>query len=164
MTLLVRNLQRAVALNITKTKQEVQTLRRIMHIDRFDLAVLCVEDEKIQDLNRMYRGVDKATDVLSFPASEVGAPGTLPDPWSDLADLGDIFLGIPYINNQCIQDKLQLEDVLPAIITHGLCHLIGFNHDTKDNWEAMRAEELKILEKFNKITGSNVSPLIKPFE
>lgn len=72
MTLLVRNLQRAVQLNISKTKHEVQALRRIMHIDRFDLAVLCVEDEKIRDLNRMYRGVDKATDVLSFPASEVG--------------------------------------------------------------------------------------------
>lgn len=71
MTLLLRNLQKAVSVNVPKLKQDVQSLRRIMHVQRFDVAVLCVDDNKIQELNKMYRGVDKVTDVLSFPANEV---------------------------------------------------------------------------------------------
>lgn len=65
-------------------------------------------------------------------------PGRLPDPWSDLADLGDIFLGMPYIYNQCIKDGTTVEAVLPAIITHGFCHLMGFDHENKEQWLEVR--------------------------
>ncbi|PIK49416.1 putative ribonuclease [Apostichopus japonicus] len=159
MTLLLRNLQKAVSVNVPKLKQDVQSLRRIMHVQRFDVAVLCVDDNKIQELNKMYRGVDKVTDVLSFPANEIQVPGRLPDPWSDLADLGDIFLGMPYIYNQCVKDGTTIEAVLPAIITHGFCHLMGFDHENKEQWLEMRAKEVSILEKFNKITGNGSTPL-----
>ena len=42
------------------------------------------------------------------------APGRLPDPWSDLADLGDIFLGMPYIQKQCELDGTDVDTVLPV--------------------------------------------------
>lgn len=71
MTLLLRNLQKVVPVNVPKLKQDVTWLRRIMHIERFDVSLLCVDDDKIQELNKMYRGVDEVTDVLSFPAHEV---------------------------------------------------------------------------------------------
>ena len=44
------------------------------------------------------------------------APGRLPDPWSDLADLGDVFLGMAYIQRKCKQENKAIEEVIPVSI------------------------------------------------
>ncbi|XP_071501378.1 endoribonuclease YbeY-like [Diadema antillarum] len=159
MSAVVRNLQKAVELNLPKLKADVKAIRRILRVERFDVSVVCVDNKEVQKMNRIYRGIDEPTDVLSFPAHENLKPGRLPDPWSDLADLGDMFLGVEYILADCQRHNADLDDILPVIVTHGFCHLIGYNHKTREQWQLMHERELKILEQFNKLTGQNLRPL-----
>ena len=71
MTLLLRNLQKSVDFNFQKLRTDVQTLRRILRIERYDVAVICMDDNQVKELNRLYRGHNCPTDVLAFPAHEV---------------------------------------------------------------------------------------------
>lgn len=63
-------------------------------------------------------------------------PGQLPkvvQEWDK--NLGDIILGLPFIQEDCTLDGVQLKDRLPVLVTHGLCHLIGYNHDNDSSWK-----------------------------
>ena len=71
MTLLLRNLQKSVDFNFQKMRTDIMTLRRIMRIERYDTAIMCMDDTQVKELNKLYRSNDRATDVLSFPAHEV---------------------------------------------------------------------------------------------
>ncbi|XP_054767658.1 endoribonuclease YbeY-like [Lytechinus pictus] len=159
MSIIVRNFQKSVAFNLEKMRTDLKALRRILRAERFDVSVICVEDKDIREMNRIYRATDEPTDVLAFPAHENLKPGRLPDPWSDLADLGDMFLGMQYIERDCAKHNSNIDDVLPVIVTHGLCHLIGYNHKSQEQWKMMYDQELQILEQFKKLTGQDLRPL-----
>uniref|UniRef100_A0A8C9C8X9 YbeY metalloendoribonuclease n=1 Tax=Phocoena sinus TaxID=42100 RepID=A0A8C9C8X9_PHOSS len=73
MSLVVRNLQRAVPLRRARLREKVQAVRRALGVQRFDLGVVCVDNRKIQQINRIYRDKNTPTDVLSFPFYEVTA-------------------------------------------------------------------------------------------
>uniref|UniRef100_A0A8C9UDC0 YbeY metalloendoribonuclease n=1 Tax=Serinus canaria TaxID=9135 RepID=A0A8C9UDC0_SERCA len=113
----------------------------------------------MQRLNGVYRHCPVPTDVLSFPFHQVEA-GELPRP-SCRGDynLGDIFLGVEYIHQQCHETGEDFDDVLTVTAAHGLCHLLGFRHDTKPEWEQMYQKETQILEELNRLTGSRLRPL-----
>ena len=49
-------------------------------------------------------------------------------------NLGDIILGMPVIRDVCVSDRVRLVDRLPVIVTHGLCHLIGYRHGDSTQW------------------------------
>ncbi|XP_033639626.1 endoribonuclease YbeY-like [Asterias rubens] len=164
MTLLLRNLQKTVVFDLPKLKTDINLLRRIFRTERYDLGVICMEDGQLREMNKMYRGRNEPTDVLSFPSHESLAPGRLPDPWSDLADLGDIFLGMPYIQKQCELDGTDVDTVLPVLVTHGICHLIGYKHESEEQFRQMLKKESDILKEYNKITNSNLKPLTKNVE
>ena len=85
------------------------------------LAVQLVSPEEIRDLNRRHRGIDSATDVLSFPVDEVGAA-------AGPRELGDVVI--------CPQHT---EDVTEAVV-HGVLHLCGYDHET-DSGEMLRLQD-----------------------
>ena len=88
-------------------------------------TIAFVSDKKIRELNRQFRGVDKATDVLSFP--------------SDGPDLGDIAVSVDTAAAQAKENGLKLDEEIAQLILHGLLHLSGYNHET-DNGEMNRLE------------------------
>ena len=66
---------------------------------------------------------------------QIHIPGVLPKPeleWD--YNLGDVILGMPAISEGCVGDDVRLVDRLPVIVTHGLCHLIGYHHGNKTQW------------------------------
>ncbi|XP_059964668.1 endoribonuclease YbeY-like isoform X1 [Mesoplodon densirostris] len=73
MILVLRNLQRAVPLRRARLRKKVQAVRRALWVQRFDLGVVCVDNRKIQPINRIYRDKNTPTDVLSFPFHKVTA-------------------------------------------------------------------------------------------
>jgi probable rRNA maturation factor len=93
------------------------------------VAVLLTGDEQIRSLNSRFRGIDEATDVLSFPA------GDFP-----LAPLGDIAISIPYAERQARLRKVSLEQEIAFLAIHGALHLLGFEDDTDADREAMVKE------------------------
>ena len=91
-------------------------------------TIAFVSDKKIRELNRQFRGVDKATDVLSFPA---GGP--------DDSELGDIAISVDTAATQAEENGLKFEGEIAQLILHGLLHLSGYDHET-DNGEMNRLE------------------------
>ena len=73
-------------------------------------------------LNARYRGIDRPTDVLSFPMLEEGTTG-------DPAVLGDIVICVPQAATQAEEYGVRLYDELLRLLVHGLLHLLGHDHD-----------------------------------
>lgn len=91
-------------------------------------TIAFVSDNKIRQLNRRYRGIDKATDVLSFPSGN-----------DDDVELGDIVVSVEKASVQARQNGLTMEQEIAQLILHGLLHLCGYDHET-DNGEMNRLE------------------------
>ncbi|XP_022371944.1 putative ribonuclease isoform X3 [Enhydra lutris kenyoni] len=90
---------------------------------------------------------------LHIKAGELPQPDT-PDDYN----LGDIFLGVEYIFQQCKGDE-DYFDVLTVTATHGLCHLLGFTHSTEAEWQKMFQKEKEVLEELSRLTGTRLQPL-----
>jgi len=91
-------------------------------------TIAFVSDRAIRQLNRQFRGIDKATDVLSFPAEN-----------GDEANLGDIAISVDTATTQAKENGLMFEEEVAQLILHGLLHLCGYDHET-DNGEMNRLE------------------------
>jgi probable rRNA maturation factor len=99
------------------TKALERWLRRVAPVRaRGHVTVALVNDARIQDLNREFRQVDAATDVLSFPADE---PGTL----------GDVVIARGVARRQARQAGHDLPTELRVLALHGLLHLLGYDHE-----------------------------------
>ncbi|GFO46358.1 endoribonuclease ybey [Plakobranchus ocellatus] len=117
----------------------------------------------IKRLNKRYRGIDEVTDVLAFPFHEISPEnaGELPEVLhGEECILGDIVLGMPYIASDCLRRDEDLQSTLVTMFTHGLCHLVGFDHETDQEWKQMYRRELDILERFNQLSGYQCKPLL----
>lgn len=71
MGVVLRNLQKVVPLRRARLRRDVVTLRHILGIQKFDLGIICVDNQKMQQINHIYRKKNTPTDVLSFPFYEV---------------------------------------------------------------------------------------------
>lgn len=99
-----------------------------------EVAVLLTDDEEMRALNRDWRGKDRATDVLSFPADA-----------SDTGFLGDIALGYGVCARDAEAMGLPLAGHLSHLIVHGLLHLAGHDHEGDEDAHIMQALEVKAL-------------------
>ncbi len=100
------------------------------------LELLVVDDESIRRLNKEYRGIDKATDVLSFPLQET--PG---------APLGSIVISAQKVREGASKYGHSEAEEFALLFIHGLLHLLGYDHETDEG--QMRALEAKIIERFD---------------
>ena len=96
-----------------------------------EVSLLLTDDAEIQILNRDWRGKDKPTDVLSFPAAEMDRPF-----------LGDIAIALETTRKDAATREIELPQHLSHLLIHGLLHLLG--HDHKDDTEAAEMEALEI--------------------
>lgn len=71
MGLVLQNLQKIVPVKRSRLRRDIETLRHIMGIQKFDLGIICVDNRKMQQINSLYRNKRSATDVLSFPLHQV---------------------------------------------------------------------------------------------
>lgn len=100
---------------------------------RGQVTVLLTTDKEIRRLNRSFRGKNKATDVLSFPADS-----TLPTP-EPIA--GDLAISVPTALRQAIEQGHPLATEVKVLMLHGLLHLAGYDHET-DTGQMARRERL----------------------
>ena len=106
------------------------------------LAVLVMSDDaSIKDLNKTYRGKDKATNVLSFPSTESLLPGEENEP----VHIGDVILAYDYVSEEAKNEKKVLQTHLSHLVVHGVLHLLGYDHETSEDAEAMETLEIKLM-------------------
>lgn len=103
-----------------------------------ELSLLMTDDKRIRAVNRDWRGIDKATNVLSFTA----AP---PERIASSPVLGDIALAFETVAAEAMAEDKTMADHLSHLVIHGLLHLLGEDHETQDQAERMEALEVAAL-------------------
>ena len=115
-----------------------------------EVDVLVTNDEEIHQVNREMRQVDRATDVLSFPAFDL-RPGELPgqedaDPGTGLVPLGDMMISMEHVEAQAKEYGHSKRRELAYLTVHSVLHLLGYDHvDEGPMKEQMREREEAIL-------------------
>lgn len=107
-----------------------------------ELAVMLTDDAGIRTLNSNWRGIDKATNVLSFPALQptgTGGPDDAP------RMLGDIAIAYETTRKEADDEQKPFDHHLSHLAVHGFLHLIGYDHEKDADAEAMEALEREIL-------------------
>ncbi|XP_010634671.1 endoribonuclease YbeY isoform X3 [Fukomys damarensis] len=136
MSLVIRNLQRVVPIRRVPLRRNVEIVRNILGVEKFDLGIVCLDNKNIQHINGMYRQKNVPTDVLSFPFHENLKAGEIPQPgFPDDYNLGDIFLGVEYIFQECKENE-DYYDIL-----------------------TMYLREKQVLEELSRRTGAQLQPL-----
>lgn len=104
------------------------------------VTVALLSDAGVRALNAQFRGMDKATNVLSFaPASLAGVvPGSL-------KELGDIALAYETVAGEAREGGMAMLDHVRHLVVHGVLHLLGFDHETDADAERMEALETQVL-------------------
>jgi probable rRNA maturation factor len=102
-----------------------------------ELSIVLTDDAEQQILNRDWRGIDKSTNVLSFP--QIAPFG----PVSGL--LGDIILARETVVKEADEQGISLEDHFTHLVVHGFLHLLGYDHMDDDEALAMESLETQIL-------------------
>ena len=100
-------------------------------------------DDEIRALNKEFRGIDRATDVLSFPLYERDDEIELLE--GELVPFGDIVLSVPHAQAQATEYGHSVEREICYLVVHGLMHLAGYDHMTDSDKAEMRAEEEGLL-------------------
>ncbi|MTI44671.1 putative rRNA maturation factor [Roseibium hamelinense] len=103
-----------------------------------EVSVVCTNDAAVQKLNKDWRGKNKPTNVLSFPASE-----PVEDVYGPL--LGDIVLGFETISREADDLGIEFETHVTHLIVHGILHLFDYDHQEDDEAELMERMEIEIL-------------------
>ncbi|MGO4713714.1 rRNA maturation RNase YbeY [Bradyrhizobium sp. 2TAF24] len=108
--------------------------------DGVEVAVMLTDDAGIRTLNRDFRGIDKPTNVLSFPAPP--APG---DTDGAPAMLGDIAIAYETTRREAEAEHKLFDHHLSHLAVHGFLHLVGYDHETDAEAEEMEGLEREIL-------------------
>ena len=111
-----------------------------------EINVLIVNDEYIRGLNRDYRGIDSATDVLSFALNDPGDDSFDFDP--DRSLLGDIVISLDTARRQAAELGHPTETELLHLLCHGTLHLLGYDHMTRKDRQRMFSLHKSILSGF----------------
>ena len=131
MAVLVSNTQKKVKVQVGSLRKAASSALEYMGYPNAELSILVTGDRKMRVLNRQYRGMDKTTDVLSFPALEdkvalrdaSGVEGGPP------VALGDIVISAPRALAQAGEIGQSLGDELSFLLVHGILHLVGYDHE-----------------------------------
>jgi probable rRNA maturation factor len=111
-------------------------------IGEAELAVMLTDDAGIRTLNNNWRGIDKPTNVLSFPALPPAGPGG-PDDAPRM--LGDIAIAYETTRKEADDEQKPFDHHLSHLAIHGFLHLIGYDHENDDDAETMETLEQEIL-------------------
>ena len=124
--------------------------------EKLENSKLCVTvtltiPKTIQEINKQYRNIDRATDVLSFPMfekDELDSKIQVND-FENEDILGDIVVSVEKVNEQAIEYGHSFERELSYMIVHGFYHLMGYDHIEEDDKKIMREKEENILRKLD---------------
>eukprot|EP01039_Chlorochromonas_danica_P007970 gene7970-8791_t len=170
------NSQRLIPVDNKAFLEDVKILRNILKIPDFVFSLWLCSSKAMIRLNFEEREKRKNTDILSFPAMEALRPEVLIE--DDDGFLGDIVISPQYVKKVISRDQEALVEVgegldeddagvskamanvfdvqerLPLLMIHGLLHLLGYDHETEDDWKLMTSREDEVIKEFRRIKAS----------
>ena len=112
--------------------------------DDYEVSLSFVDNKEIQELNRTFRGIDRPTDVLSFPLLSDDFDVELEE-----ESLGDIVISLEKAFEQSKEYNHSFEREVCFLTCHSMFHLLGYDHDTEENTKEMRQKEDYIMQKLS---------------
>jgi len=126
----------------------VRTLQKAGDDEPVEVDCVITDDPTIRKLNKAYRGIDNATDVLSFGLSSRNSPVNyieFPLDPGAASNLGEIIISYPRAMEQAPEHDNTVEQELMLLIVHGTLHLLGYDHEDNNDARKMRAQEKDII-------------------
>ncbi len=116
-------------LRLPRLQTLAENILRAAGAARAELSLLLVGDRSMRRMNRVYRGKDRTTDVLAFPAHKTFKRVTGYGSRITSSTLGDVVISIPQAERQAARAGHALEHELTVLVVHGLLHLLGYDHE-----------------------------------
>lgn len=113
-----------------------------------EVTLLFVEDDEMSAYNERFLNRTGPTDVLAFPVEEL-VPGVVPDhdPNGPPVLLGDVIVAPAYVARQAVDFEVAFDEELALMVTHGILHLLGYDHIDEDDAQRMERRERELLAK-----------------
>ena len=112
-------------------------------LDNVIFNVLIVDNKKIHEINKQYRGIDRPTDVISFALEDDKTFNR-----SDIRVLGDIYISIDKVISQSEEYNHSYKRELFFLALHGLLHLLGYDHMTEEDEKVMFGKQEEVLSRY----------------
>ena len=128
-----------------KLKKITQLVEENTHLDKeknWFLNLILIDEAESQKLNKQYRQKNYPADVLTFPFAYL-----YQEKLENCDDLGDIFLSYPILKKQIQEFQSPLEEEICLIFTHGMLHLLGYDHQKENEKKIMFTLQEKIFSK-----------------
>jgi probable rRNA maturation factor len=121
-------------------------LREEGYSDEVEVTLIFVSEPEIAAYNERFLDRSGPTDVLAFPVEEL-LPGVVPetDPQGPPLMLGDVIIAPAYVRRQAEGNGAPFEDEMALMVTHGILHLLGYDHVEDEDAERMEARERELL-------------------
>jgi len=130
-------------LDIKRLQRACSTACNLLGFDaQPEITLQLTDDRTIREFNRQYRGIDEATDVLSFENAFI-------DPESGETYLGYILISYETARRQADARGLDMMAEIEMLLVHGILHLAGMDHASRAEWEEMSALQDAILKELN---------------
>lgn len=158
MRVLIENLQDKI--EVTDDMQDLikKAVETSFSVEKFsipsEISVMLVDNRYIREINKEHREIDKPTDVLSFPIVDM-YDGVIKSDEGDfdfdeeVLVLGDIIVSLEMTEMQAEEYGHSFERELAFLITHGVFHLLGYDHDSTEREEKMLSKQYAVLEALN---------------
>ena len=149
----------AIAFNVSKIKEYTRYMLNQCNCDEYNVSLLITDDQEIRDINRQYRYKDASTNVLSFPFSEATRDDPIASDTS-LKELGDVIISIETAQREAIDLQQSIHTRLQWLITHGILHLLGYDHERSvHEAEKMYNREVELLKQFTTLRRTSMPKL-----
>lgn len=142
----IKNTQRTIVYNTKNLRRDVGIILKYLKYDTFDIGIWLTTNKTIRFYNREYRKKDNATDILSFgyhPHIQAGERIIARSP--EDKNLGDLIISMEYVKKAADELGVSLAERMQVLIVHGICHLLGYDHEQDADYEVMHAKEKELL-------------------
>ena len=133
-------------------QRRAEAMLALLQMQKDELSLVLSDDDQLHQLNKMYRGKDRSTDVLAFAMREGDFSRVAS--WGPVALLGDVIVSVPTARKQAKEHERPLLSELTMLIAHGLLHLLGWDHETPAKDKRMRAETERLCAAANAVDGA----------
>lgn len=130
------------AVNKKSVQKIVDKFCKFFKLDRIELSIAFVSNLEIKRINKTYRGINKATDVLSFGMLQCASSKKEN---SRMPELAEIIISYSKAQKQALENGITLEKEIERLLLHGMLHLLGYDHEKKKDAKEMEIMEEKII-------------------
>lgn len=137
--------------NVDEEIKELETVEKVLYsaidkekLENVEFNIIIVDNKYIHELNKMYRNIDRETDVITFALEDEDSI-VIPN---DKRILGDIYISIDKAKSQAEEYGHSLLRELSFLAVHGFYHLLGYDHQTKEEEQIMFKKQEEVLESY----------------